>query len=846
MERGKSLYQFGPFSLDAVERVLLREGRLVSLPAKALTTLLVLVRNSGHLVEKDVLMNEVWPDEDVEEGNLAQHIFLLRKALGETSQSRKYIETVPRRGYRFLGEVREINGAAIPATRSPLSRLKEQRTEGQTSRTSLSLAVLPFLDVSGNPKTEHAADRITEGIINSLSPVPRLRVMSRSAVFRYKGNQLDPQRVGTELGVDAVLLGTISAMDSRVLISAELVDVANGWQLWGGNFDLDAGDILAVQGEIARQVTASLRLKLLGDEEHRVTQRFTENTEAYQSYLQGRRSWSKHTRDGMLQAIVHFQRALELDPGYALAYAAIVDSYLRLATNYVPPADTVPKAPPAKQYETNGVEAGGSAAMVKLRCEWDLKAMERELKRARELKSNYPAVHQWHAAYLFSLKLYHEALTTKAAQDVDPVASQEPTSGFAGALPDQFQSASLTPAEEVQVFCIIAREQITAGNFDAACAVLRPWWTFGQWPKLEGLSLTSSADLLLTVGTIAGYITRSAPVPKGEKHASELLNGAISLCEQFGSVVLASEGRIELAHYYFQEGTFDLARSTLLIAVESLQDKDRELKTVGLIILAGFDCHSGRLRDSLELLNEVAELVAMFGPRTTSRFHTDLGTTLEELAVAESRTSYSDEALMHYQQALYELKAIGNHRSSAIVENNHGCLLLTLERYDEAEAHLARARKMFDGFADKVRSAQVDDSLARVHLAAGRLDLAEHAIVQAVGTLETSRREALFAEALRTRGLVLCKLGRQREAKRVLDRAYQVAERCGDSEGAGSTLLIVIEEMYEQLEDDERVEMGVRLNQLLSASQKASTLERLGKCLELIAGTHASETNQAT
>lgn len=134
MERGKSLYQFGPFSLHAVERVLLREGRLVPLPAKALSTLLVLLRNSGHLVEKEVLMNEVWPDEDVEEGNLAQHIFMLRKALGETTQSRKYIETIPRRGYRFLEAVREIDNAANPTTVATLSRPKDQRTDGQASR----------------------------------------------------------------------------------------------------------------------------------------------------------------------------------------------------------------------------------------------------------------------------------------------------------------------------------------------------------------------------------------------------------------------------------------------------------------------------------------------------------------------------------------------------------------------------------------------------------------------------------------------------------------------------------------------------------------------------------------
>jgi tetratricopeptide (TPR) repeat protein len=633
----------------------------------------------------------------------------------------------------------------------------------------------------------------------------------------------------------------MSAMDDRLLISAELVDVANGWQLWGGNFDRDAEEIIAVQGEIARQVTASIRLKFLGDEEYRVTQRFTENTEAYQSYLQGRRSWSKHTREGMLQAIVHFQRALELDPGYALAYAAIVDSYLRLATNYLPPADTVPAPPAAKQCETTDVQVEATAAMVKLRCEWDLKAMERELKRARELKFNYPAVHQWHAAYLFSLGLYQEALKTKAAQSPDSATSDVPGSSFESVVPDQFQAASLTPAEEVQVFCIIAREQCNAGNYDAACVVLKRWWTFGQWPRLEGLNVTSSADLLFTVGAVAGFVASVRQLPRGQKHAQALHNGAIGLFEQLGCKTGSAEGRIELGLSYSREGMFDMARRTLLNGLEALTEEEIELRSSALTALGAIEGQAGQLHDALARLNGTAEIVKSAGPRAIGRYHMELGTVLQLLGRAEARSEYFDRALVHYHDGLNFFKAVGHQAFACITENNIGFTFLALERLADAEAHLVRARKWFDALGDERRCAQVDQSLAELHVAAGRFDLAEQAVTQAVQTLETSGHEALFAEALRTRGLVLCKLGRQREAKRVLDRAFQVAERCGDSEGAGSALLIVIEEMYEQLEDDERLEIGARLNQLLAGSQKASTLERLGKCLELIAAAHASE-----
>ncbi len=167
MGRDDNLFQFGAFRLDAGERVLLRDGRLVPLPAKVLSTLLLLVRNNGHVVEKDVLMQEVWPDEYVEEGNLSQHIFILRRALGESTENPKYIETVPRRGYRFVGKI--------------------EREEKADDKGIDSLAVLPFVNAGNDPNMEYLSDGITEGVMNSLSHLPQLKMMARSTVFRYKG-----------------------------------------------------------------------------------------------------------------------------------------------------------------------------------------------------------------------------------------------------------------------------------------------------------------------------------------------------------------------------------------------------------------------------------------------------------------------------------------------------------------------------------------------------------------------------------------------------------------------------------------------------------------------------------
>src|SRR6185295_16461153 len=226
-------------------------------------------------------------------------------------------------------------------------------------------------------------------------------------------------------------------------------------------------------------------------------------------------------------------------------------------------------------------------------------------------------------------------------------------------------------------------------------------------------------------------------------------------------------------------------------------------------------------------------------PWTLGRFHLEFATTLKDLGIAENRNEYFDRALDHYQSAFLHFEGIGNHRYTAIVENNHGYLLSALRRFDEAQHHLERSGKLFQELGDQVRRAQVDETLAQLHLASERYALAERSVTRAVETMETTGEEALLAEALTTNGLVLCKLGRRHEAKPILHRARRVAERCGDYEGAGRALLILIEEMCEQLGEDERQEIGAQASQLLANSQQKLTRDRLRACLERIAAAHA-------
>ena len=386
------------------------------------------------------------------------------------------METVPRRGYRFVASVSEVVETTLPPSAPAVHPIHGSQVGG-IHGTSSSLAVLPFINNSADSKLEYLSDGITESIINSLSQLRSLRVKSRSAVFRYKGKELDAQRIGRDLGVDAVLIGRVQTAEGRLLISTELVDAANGWQLWGEHYDRGSQAIFEVQEEIAKQISATLRLRLTGDDEQKLTKRYTESTEAYQAYLEGRYHWSEHTSDGLTQAIEYFRQAITLDPNYALAYAGIVDCYLRLATNYILPAD-VQRNPADATPQPNTVRQMKRLPEVPSFRNWsryDMSGTGRPRKERLSAPSNSSLTIRRRTNGMrpicFQRGLYDEAIgETQAALEADSVADFESSSTFEPNLLSQIQSASPTPAEEVQVFCVIAREQIEAGNYEAGCA----------------------------------------------------------------------------------------------------------------------------------------------------------------------------------------------------------------------------------------------------------------------------------------------------------------------------------------------------------------------------------------
>ena len=290
-----------------------------------------------------------------------------------------------------------------------------------------SVAVLPFVNLNADPNTEYLSDGITESIINSLSQLPNLRVMARTTVFRYKGKDVDPQKVGHDLGVRAAVTGRVQQRGDTLVIQAELVDADKGSQLWGGQYNRKLADIFAVQEEISKEISEKLRLRLTGEEHKRLTKRYTENTEAYQAYLRGRYEWNRRTRESLEKSIEYFQKAIEKDPGYALAYTGLADAY-NVITDYtgLPPKEAFPRAEAAAkkalELDDTLAEAHSALATVKVLYGRDWATAEREFKRAIELNPGYATAHYFYGLlFLTPMGRHQEAIAEmKKALDLDP------------------------------------------------------------------------------------------------------------------------------------------------------------------------------------------------------------------------------------------------------------------------------------------------------------------------------------------------------------------------------------------------------------------------------------------
>jgi DNA-binding winged helix-turn-helix (wHTH) protein/tetratricopeptide (TPR) repeat protein len=418
------IYEFHGFRLEEAQLRLLYQDQPVPLKPKILDLLLFLLKKRGQLIGKNELMKEIWPDAIVEENNLTVSMSILRKTLSEAGGNRQFIETVPRRGYRFIAEVTEISPQQAQVGESDQTVQTEPEEEPIDS-----LAVIPLEGPDKDFDLEYLTDGITESIINILSRISRLRVLARSTVFRFKGKDIDPQQVGSLLNTKAVMMIRVQRLGDKIVIRSELVKVADGSQLWGEQYNRSPSDILAIEEEIAKAITQSLKFKLTRDDQISLAKRWTDNGEAYNLYLRGRYFWNKYSKEWVLKAIEVFKQAIEIDSHYALAYCGLADAYFRLSNVHLPPLEVLPKAKEAAlkavEIDENLAEAHSSLGLVKVYYDYDWKGAESEFRKALKLSPDLVLAHQRFGSYLTFMGRFEEANRHyQTALELDPFSLQ--------------------------------------------------------------------------------------------------------------------------------------------------------------------------------------------------------------------------------------------------------------------------------------------------------------------------------------------------------------------------------------------------------------------------------------
>jgi TolB-like protein/DNA-binding winged helix-turn-helix (wHTH) protein len=453
------------------------------MPPKAFELLVVLVERGGHLVDKDELLKIVWRGSIVEEGNLSVTVSFLRKALNDDRGLHKYIETVSKRGYRFVADVREVGEPrSVPALPRPgetgeqsLAPVKlstaapEAATttpariprwsilaaalglgalvmvlklvphrEGGTAQVPVpvqvqgaaairSLAVLPFQTLGAKRGDEYLGLGMADALITRLGNTGKIIVRPTSAIQKYAAESLSPQAAGVEQGVDAVLDGRIQQEADRVRLTVQLIRVRDGVQLWGETFDKEFTNIFALEDALSERVAQSIRLKLTGDETRRFTKRATERPDAYEAYVKGRYFWNKRTDKGMKKGLEYFRQAITLDPTFTEAYVGVADSYATLGLYAVlPPKEAFPAAKDAVkralEMDDGLAEAHATLGFINFYYDWNGVEGANEFRRALADNPNYAMAHSWYGEDLAAMGRYPEAVEeAQRALEDDPL-----------------------------------------------------------------------------------------------------------------------------------------------------------------------------------------------------------------------------------------------------------------------------------------------------------------------------------------------------------------------------------------------------------------------------------------
>jgi TolB-like protein/DNA-binding winged helix-turn-helix (wHTH) protein/Tfp pilus assembly protein PilF len=453
-------YEFGTFRLDPAERTLLRQGQPVALTPKVFDTLVYLVENSGRLITKDDFMKQVWADAFVEDAALAQAISQLRKALGDSEM----IETVPKKGYRFLGRVKTVEAAhqtVAPALREGETKAQPSLGIDHQARskkrvwiwasaalmvlaaagsfyayersansrpTIRSLAVLPLENLSGDPNQEYFADGMTDELITDLAQIHSLRVISHTSVTAFKHTQKSLPEIARQLNVDAVVEGSILRTGNNVRITAQLLDARHDQHLWAASYEHEISNVLELQGQVARSIADQINIKLTPEEGATLKSRRATNPAAYDALLTGKYLFNRRKVDDTEKAIAYLKHSLEIDPNSAEAWSALAYCYAALGSDMgaADPATVIPPAwaavTKALQLDPNLAEARTILAWVKLWYDWDWSGAEQEFHRSLELNPNDSVTHREFSHYLQLRKRFDEAIAeNKMAIELAPL-----------------------------------------------------------------------------------------------------------------------------------------------------------------------------------------------------------------------------------------------------------------------------------------------------------------------------------------------------------------------------------------------------------------------------------------
>ena len=449
------VYSFGQFKADVSRGELEKAGSKIRLQDKPFRVLAILLEHPDEVVSREELRNRLWPaDTFVEfDDGLNAAVKKLRIALGDSADQPRFIETIPRRGYRFIAPVRrEISATPAMASTpvSPMTKRAQRRSRAwiafavsaalfamlatgfalrsrNASRTQItSIAVLPLENLSHDEEQAFFADGITDELITDLAKTGALRVISRTSVMHYKGTRKSIPEIARELNVDAVVEGTVSRSESRILLRAQLIKADPEQHIWAESYDRQQGDLVALQGELARDITSAIRIKLRPQQVEEFARERTANPEAHELYLKGRYFWNKRNVESNRKAFEYFRQAIAKDPNYAPGYAGMADAYAFSGPDFsIREAATKSREMVLKALSLDSQlpEAHATMGLISLQFDWDWQESDRQLRRAIELNPGFATAYQWHAeVYLAAMGRMDEAIAEmRKAEQLDPL-----------------------------------------------------------------------------------------------------------------------------------------------------------------------------------------------------------------------------------------------------------------------------------------------------------------------------------------------------------------------------------------------------------------------------------------